>query len=497
MTFEKGTSEVYGKQVYEHYLAIDETINVTVRNKAAVLDGLGRAVGGGRPAGRACDLRAERAREPADASRSQAAAPTYEVCGYFFRPDNHEGDTAALLEHMRPRASTCSASTPTCNASGVREFGTGTSRHRRCCPKGTLYIPIEQPLKHWIQAVMGEDPFEPIEFFYDVATVVVLAAPRPGERRLPDQPLPAGRGDDGDRRPGARRRCAGRGRAGLRVRDRLDAGARARLRAARRGRPRGPRARGRSTPAGSDFTTGAALVDASSLGRRRTSRRSPAERQTPVTGLDGYPVDAPRDRPSPRSACTTRRHGGAEQAAQPDRERRDVLPGHCAEQPPAGVGGNTTYCVALFTLTDRGSTLPERRWFSTDHLDRAGGRRPDERRATRRCSTRTARSRPARARRRCRRSSTRAAATSARSANGTTAARNAGITTAQHVTPTLAAGAESTPGSSSRRRSTPRTPWRGASTTAASSTATSSGNPIYDPGTLAGNGTTIPAARPR
>ena len=30
-------------------------------------------------------------------------------------------------------------------------------------------MPMNQPLKHWIQAVMGEDPFEPIEFFYDVA----------------------------------------------------------------------------------------------------------------------------------------------------------------------------------------------------------------------------------------------------------------------------------------------------------------------------------------
>jgi hypothetical protein len=39
MTFEKGTSEVYGKQVYDHYLAIDETVNVTVRDKVNILRG--------------------------------------------------------------------------------------------------------------------------------------------------------------------------------------------------------------------------------------------------------------------------------------------------------------------------------------------------------------------------------------------------------------------------------------------------------------------------
>ena len=27
MTYEKGNSEVYGKQVYDHYLAMDKTIN--------------------------------------------------------------------------------------------------------------------------------------------------------------------------------------------------------------------------------------------------------------------------------------------------------------------------------------------------------------------------------------------------------------------------------------------------------------------------------------
>lgn len=37
MTFEKGTSEVYGKQVYDHYLAIDETMNVTSENKIELM----------------------------------------------------------------------------------------------------------------------------------------------------------------------------------------------------------------------------------------------------------------------------------------------------------------------------------------------------------------------------------------------------------------------------------------------------------------------------
>ena len=73
MTFEKGTSEVYGKQVYEHYLAINATIDVTAQNKPVDPARLGRAVGGGRPAGRRVRPRAQRAGQPAHRA-AQAAA---------------------------------------------------------------------------------------------------------------------------------------------------------------------------------------------------------------------------------------------------------------------------------------------------------------------------------------------------------------------------------------------------------------------------------------
>ena len=37
MTYEKGNNENYGKQVYDHYLAIDTTVNVVADNKASML----------------------------------------------------------------------------------------------------------------------------------------------------------------------------------------------------------------------------------------------------------------------------------------------------------------------------------------------------------------------------------------------------------------------------------------------------------------------------
>ena len=51
MTYEKGNSEVYGKQVYDHYLAIDTTLNVDVRGQGPHPVRLGPPVGRGRAPG--------------------------------------------------------------------------------------------------------------------------------------------------------------------------------------------------------------------------------------------------------------------------------------------------------------------------------------------------------------------------------------------------------------------------------------------------------------
>ena len=37
-------------------------------------------------------------------------------------------------------------------------------------PVGTLWVPLDQPTKHWIQAVLGENPYLPFHYFYDKVT---------------------------------------------------------------------------------------------------------------------------------------------------------------------------------------------------------------------------------------------------------------------------------------------------------------------------------------
>ena len=203
MTFEKGTSEVYGKQVYEHYLAIDATIDVTARNKPSILHGWVEQWAEAVRQGAGCDLEPNELVSPLTEPLKQQ--PAYEVCGYFLRPDRHEGDTAALVKHMQAQGVHVYRLDTDVNAAGVREFGTGTSGVQTL-PKGTLYMPHEPAAEALDPGRDGRGPVRADRVLLRRRDLVVPHAPRPGGLRLPDEPAPARHADDRDRRPGPRRR---------------------------------------------------------------------------------------------------------------------------------------------------------------------------------------------------------------------------------------------------------------------------------------------------
>jgi hypothetical protein len=492
MTFEKGTSEIYGKQVYEHYLAIESTVDVTARNKPAILRGWVEQWADAVRQGEGCDLEPNELVSPLTVPLKQQ--PSYEVCGYFFRPDRHEGDAAALVKHMQNQGVHVFRLDTDVNTNGVREYGTGAS-NTAVLPKGTLYMPLNQPLKHWIQAVMGEDPFEPIEFFYDVATwSYPMHRGLAGDGFLTSQ-LPPGTlmTEIGD--PGLGTVAGGSKPVLAFETDSMQA-----LALAYELLDKGvdvARARDAFEASGRQFTTGTALVDASSLGSVDLAALA-AKRQTPVTGLDGYPVaHHPMEKP---------KIGIYSQATTPPNsplEPNPVAPspGHCATQ-VAGVAGQANYCVALFTLTDK-IDLP-----GYDKNDGAGAM----------LSTVTAtelaagdlisegytallnpnQSIPAGAGATALQAFVNQGGTYVGTlANGTTAARTAGITTLNTV-------ASSTLNEPGRTFSTPGSTFTATYTTSSPAAwgfddngfiyRDATGNPIYDEGSMAGNGTTIPPA---
>ena len=171
MTYEKGSSEVYGKQVYDHYLAMDATQNVTSDQKVQVLDGWVRQWGEARQQGAECQLQMNKLVSPLHTQIFDQ--PNASVCGYFFPPGQSSGDTARLIDELTSVGVHVYKLDTAVNAAGVHPFGFGEytpnpTPRVQTLPAGTLYVPMDQGQKHWIQAILGEDPYLPYPYNYDV-----------------------------------------------------------------------------------------------------------------------------------------------------------------------------------------------------------------------------------------------------------------------------------------------------------------------------------------
>jgi hypothetical protein len=153
-------------------------------------------------------------------------------------------------------------------------------------PAGTLYIPLNQGNKHWIQAVLGENPFLPFPYFYDQVTwSYSMLRGFSGDGSSPA----AARRDVDEPRVRCKREPAGARRlVGVRVQHGLDVGA-------RDGEP--------APEPGSErlaWRSGVRLRGRALRHRRRTSRGTSiplatlnadsAQWGTPIYGLPGYPV---------------------------------------------------------------------------------------------------------------------------------------------------------------------------------------------------------------
>ncbi|PTL58548.1 M14 family zinc carboxypeptidase [Paraconexibacter algicola] len=333
MTYEKGVSEAYGKQAYDHYLAIDETINVVSDQKVRLLTKWVEQWQEAIDQGAACNLQPNKLVSPLHDVITQQ--PSHPVCGYFFRADEHSGDVAKLIKELLEVGVHVYKLDSAVNATGVREFGKPATT--KTLPAGTFWIPMAQSQKHWIQAVLGEDPFIAFPYFYDVVTwsyplqrglagsgflvenlpvgvtTTEITAPALGTTPAPDAAVYA---FDTDSMAGL----------GLVV-DLLDRGATV------------YRSGSAFTAAGRSFATGAALVDGATVRTAGIDLAAlSAARETPIAGLASYPV-ARYLIAKPKIGLFT---GGTTVPSNP-------------LQPGTGTGQctSTSFCEALFTLTQK------------------------------------------------------------------------------------------------------------------------------------------------
>jgi hypothetical protein len=165
MTYEKGSSENYGKQVYDHYLAMDATENITSDQKVDVLSGWVKQWGEAREQGEECVLQPNKL--VSIAHTQVFVQPDTTVCGYYFPPGRSSGDTARLMHELTTTGVHIYRTNNDAVVYDAHNFGpTGTKAIT--LPKGSIWIPMAQGQKHWIQAILGENPYLPFPYNYDV-----------------------------------------------------------------------------------------------------------------------------------------------------------------------------------------------------------------------------------------------------------------------------------------------------------------------------------------
>ncbi|MEV4420935.1 M14 family zinc carboxypeptidase [Patulibacter sp. NPDC049589] len=348
MTYEKGNAEVYSKQVYDHYLAIDTTINTIANDKIRTTQDWVRQWQDAVQQGADCTLQPNKLVSPLH-DELTPIPPGKTVCGYFFRPDQHTGDVAKLLEEMQEVGVKVFKLNSATTLSGVKEYGKDATTST--LPAGTLYIPMAQGMKHWIQSVMGENPFIPYPYYYDVVTWSYgLQRGLAGSGFLtqkgsvPTDLTQVGALDLGTApsTPSAVYAFNTDSAKGLVLSAKLlSKGVSV------------SRATTAFDAAGKTFFSGAALVRASALTAAGVDLPALAkEEETPVYGLDRFPV-ATKALTKPKIGLYT---GSATIPGNPlypstavdpspsTTGATDVTAGHC------GLNGGTSFCEALFTL---------------------------------------------------------------------------------------------------------------------------------------------------
>jgi hypothetical protein len=290
MTYEKGAEENYGKQVYDHYLAMDETANVVSKEEKKLSEGWVEQWPEAAQQGDGCEVQKNILVSPLHESITQQ--PDISICGYYFKSGNHDGDTAHIVKLLQQREVHVYRLTQPVSVSGAHDWGANvadTATRSETLPAGTLWIPTSQTMKHWINATLEENPYIPYPYYYDVVDWAFSQLSDAGGNGQLQAALPAGTPmtEIGPEGPGL---GAVNGLAspvyafatdsaeglGL-VTELLTKGATV------------YRAGAAFEAAGTSFPTGTALVDSSTLGGIDLAALA-AGRETPVYGLGGYPV---------------------------------------------------------------------------------------------------------------------------------------------------------------------------------------------------------------
>ncbi len=167
MTFEKGSASAVADRVQQQFNTQWATLGWAAANRREVLTGYARIWRDALAEGRAGALQPNEVVEPTNTV--QFPVPDLRIRSYFLLPGRQLADVRQLVQRLRRMDVEVYEVTRPTRVPTARIFGGRTARDVTV-PAGAYWIPMDQPQKHWIQAVMGEDPYVPFPYFYDVSS---------------------------------------------------------------------------------------------------------------------------------------------------------------------------------------------------------------------------------------------------------------------------------------------------------------------------------------
>ncbi|GLW22326.1 M14 family zinc carboxypeptidase [Microbispora triticiradicis] len=167
MTFEKGSTSAVEDRVQQQFNTQWATTGWAADNRREVLDGYFSIWRTALAEGAAGALEPNEVVQPANTVRFPV--PDVTIRSYFLLPGRQIGDVRRLVQRLRRMDVEVYRVKKPVQVPTAHVFGGRTARDVTV-PEGAYWIPMDQPQKHWIQAVMGEDPYVPFPYFYDVSS---------------------------------------------------------------------------------------------------------------------------------------------------------------------------------------------------------------------------------------------------------------------------------------------------------------------------------------
>ena len=168
MTFEKGGSSPYSEKTFEQYTLQRASLDAAVQGKDKLVTEWASQFHQAIAQGAEGKLEPNLVVQPTN--EVQFPVPEQKIYGYVLRIDHHGAESARLVDRLRALDVEVYRLRDEAKLPGFREFSRFTSTPvEATLPKGTFWIPMAQSQKHWIQGLLGEDPYVPFAYFYDVS----------------------------------------------------------------------------------------------------------------------------------------------------------------------------------------------------------------------------------------------------------------------------------------------------------------------------------------